>query len=365
MKRVKRLGLPILAIALIAALLSVPFWHGARAATPVTGAAPAKAGTGGVTKGLFVTLESAGTIITATAVTDPVVGVCEATASANGLTRYAPAGTMTTVTSGEQIAVGNLLTAGTGGKAFVLDTDDASTQRVAAMALTAAGAADVDVTCIVLPSVAEQRLTLGGNVTISGAATLTTGTGTTTISGAATIAGAATLSDDVTVAAGKDISFAAGAGYLELNGTTSGGITVDPIDVGTSMTTIVNSAAAAATTVTLPAVTGQLNWQPGGTTTSAADSLAIPITHAIVVKTTGADAEALTLANGKPGQVLTIVLGTDGGGDGTLTPTTKTGFATIVFADAGDTVTLLYVDDTVGWIIMGTAGVTAPPVISV
>jgi hypothetical protein len=101
-----------------------------------------------------------------------------------------------------------------------------------------------------------------------------------------------------------------------------------------------------------------------GATTSIADSLAIPVTHGVVAKTTGADAEALTLANGEPGQLLTIYLATDGGGDGTLTPTTKTGFATIVFADAKDNATLLYVDDTVGWIIVGAAGVAAPPVIS-
>ena len=108
---------------------------------------------------------------------------------------------------------------------------------------------------------------------------------------------------------------------------------------------------------------GAFAFTPGGTTTSAADSLAIPITHAHVAKTTGADAEALTLANGTPGQILTIDLAVDGNGDGTLTPTTKTGFTSIVFADAGDNATLMYIDDTVGWIILGTAGVTAPPVI--
>ena len=105
-------------------------------------------------------------------------------------------------------------------------------------------------------------------------------------------------------------------------------------------------------------------WTPGGVTTVAADVLAIPVTHSLVEKTTGGDAEALTLANGKPGQVLTIVLAVDGGGDGTLTPTTCDGFATIVFADAKDTITLLYVDDTVGWTVMGPAGAAAPPVIT-
>lgn len=127
-------------------------------------------------------------------------------------------------------------------------------------------------------------------------------------------------------------------------------------------TTITITDPTADNTITLPDDSGAVVFSPGGTTTSAADALAIPVTHAIVAKTTGADAEALTLANGENGQVLTIDLATDGGGDGTLTPTTKSGFTSIVFADAGDNATLMYVDDTVGWIILGTAGVAAPPV---
>ena len=101
-----------------------------------------------------------------------------------------------------------------------------------------------------------------------------------------------------------------------------------------------------------------------GSTTSDADSLAIPVTHSLVLKTTGGDAEALSLADGVPGQIITIVLETDGDGAGTLTPTTKSGFVSIVFADAGDTASLLYVNDTVGWVILGTAGVSAPPAIA-
>lgn len=97
------------------------------------------------------------------------------------------------------------------------------------------------------------------------------------------------------------------------------------------------------------------------TKTVAADVLAIPLTHPIVQKTTGNDAEALTLANGSAGQMLIINLVTDGGGDGTLTPVTATGWATIVFADAGDQAILGYVDDTVGWIILGLTGKSAPP----
>ncbi len=101
------------------------------------------------------------------------------------------------------------------------------------------------------------------------------------------------------------------------------------------------------------------------TTTVAADVLAIPVTHGYVAKTTGADAEALTLADGSFGQILVINLTTDGGGTGTLTPSTCTGFATIVFADAGDQAVLMYVDNSVGWIILGLSGVAAPPAITI
>lgn len=98
------------------------------------------------------------------------------------------------------------------------------------------------------------------------------------------------------------------------------------------------------------------------TTTIAADALVIPVTHGIVAKTTGGDAEALTLADGEPGQKLIIYLATDGGGDGTLTPVTATNWATIVFADAGDQAILFYVDDIIGWVIDSLSGVAQPPV---
>jgi len=101
-----------------------------------------------------------------------------------------------------------------------------------------------------------------------------------------------------------------------------------------------------------------------GSTDVDADVTAIPLTATLVKKTTGNDAEALTLANGTPGQIININLVTDGNGDGTLTPTTKSGFVSIVFADAGDAATLMYVDDTVGWIILGCYGATAQPTIN-
>lgn len=101
-----------------------------------------------------------------------------------------------------------------------------------------------------------------------------------------------------------------------------------------------------------------------GSLAVAADVLVIPLTHPLILKTTGADAEALTLANGVPGQTVTINIVTDGGGDGTLTPATATGWATVVFADAGDQVTFGYVNDTIGWIILSAHGLTAQPTIT-
>ena len=88
----------------------------------------------------------------------------------------------------------------------------------------------------------------------------------------------------------------------------------------------------------------------------AADVLVIPVTHAHVQKTTGDNAEAWTLANGKPGQILTMILAVDGGGTGTLTPATCTGFTTIAFADAGDSAVLMYINDFGGWRIWSVHG---------
>lgn len=94
----------------------------------------------------------------------------------------------------------------------------------------------------------------------------------------------------------------------------------------------------------------------------AGGTLAIPTTHRYVAKTTGG-VEALTLANGRfIGQRINIRLTTDGG-NGTLTPATKTGFATVVFEDAGDFVELEWTAD--GWIIIGIGGLTAQPTVTV
>jgi len=102
-------------------------------------------------------------------------------------------------------------------------------------------------------------------------------------------------------------------------------------------------------------VTGDLTGRAIGTVATRSGAGAVPITAATVrLTTTGAN--ALTLANGVNGQLLTIVMVVDGG-DGTLTPTTKTGFATVTFTDVGNAVTLQYFT-TLGWMIVANYGGT-------
>ena len=93
----------------------------------------------------------------------------------------------------------------------------------------------------------------------------------------------------------------------------------------------------------------------------AADELVIPVSHGHVSKTIGGDAEALTLANGKPGQILNIIVAVAGGGTATLTPTNCTGFTSIALVDEGDQAVLFYVNSFGGWRIWSLVGTAGPP----
>lgn len=77
-------------------------------------------------------------------------------------------------------------------------------------------------------------------------------------------------------------------------------------------------------------------------------------TRTTILVTTGAN--ALTLADGLyVGQRKTVYMKTDGG-DGTLTPATPLGFATITFNDVRDVAELEWTAS--GWIIVGSSGPT-------
>lgn len=91
-----------------------------------------------------------------------------------------------------------------------------------------------------------------------------------------------------------------------------------------------------------------------GSVTVADAVLVIPVTHRLVLKETPAGAEALTLAAGTfDGQLITIVLDVAGGGIGTLTPALATGWVAALFEIDGDTLTLEWVDSTIGWVVVG------------
>lgn len=74
------------------------------------------------------------------------------------------------------------------------------------------------------------------------------------------------------------------------------------------------------------------------------------------VTTTGVS-DALTLADGTDGQIITIIHDVDGG-SAVLTPTTKTGFSTITFTAVGEACVLQFVT-TRGWIILSIQGAVA------
>ena len=87
---------------------------------------------------------------------------------------------------------------------------------------------------------------------------------------------------------------------------------------------------------------------------------AINLTTAVTAWTT-TGAQAGSLADGAQGQIKIVVMVADGG-DGTLTPTTRNGYATITFADAGDAVVLMWM--TQGWTVIASGGLGGGPVVA-
>ena len=75
-------------------------------------------------------------------------------------------------------------------------------------------------------------------------------------------------------------------------------------------------------------------------TTMAADALAVPVTASVCHKTSGSDAEALTIVAGTSGQVLIVVMIVDGGGTATLSGAQING--SVAFSEVGHAATLLY-----------------------
>lgn len=132
---------------------------------------------------------------------------------------------------------------------------------------------------------------------------------------------------------------------VSINSTTGAVTTTATIGAATSVTTVTTSG-----NVT---VGGAVI----GSTQNLSGSGAVNVTSGTTKVTTTASAAALTLANGTDGQIKMIVMVVDGGGDATITPTTKTGYTTIVLDAVGDAVVLQYFT-TLGWMVIANYNAT-------
>lgn len=104
----------------------------------------------------------------------------------------------------------------------------------------------------------------------------------------------------------------------------------------------------------------------GSAVSQVSTAVAVSTSAAYIRKVLVTNSDALftagTMANGKPGQQLTIFAAGGSPGNGTtgnnytITPTTKTGFVSVKLTATNDFVTFLYVDDTVGWVIVAYGG---------
>ena len=70
---------------------------------------------------------------------------------------------------------------------------------------------------------------------------------------------------------------------------------------------------------------------------------------------------ACAVSNGTAGQMLTVIYIAQGNASDSIviTPSTKTGYTTVTLTDIGDAATFHYVNDTVGWFLVGGASGSA------
>ena len=92
------------------------------------------------------------------------------------------------------------------------------------------------------------------------------------------------------------------------------------------------------------------------TFTSTGATETCPLTHPVVrVDATAEAITTFTLPDGEEGQLLTLI-GMHAN-DTTITPTTSTFIDSATLSVIGDQITLLYIDDTDGWMVISTLGV--------
>jgi hypothetical protein len=103
-------------------------------------------------------------------------------------------------------------------------------------------------------------------------------------------------------------------------------------------------------------VTGNITGDVFATNQALSGAGAVNLTDMMTSLTTTGSSQALTLANGTVGQIK-IVSHVADGGSAVLTPTTKVGFTTITFTNAGDSAMLVYT--AAGWGIIALNGATS------
>ena len=99
----------------------------------------------------------------------------------------------------------------------------------------------------------------------------------------------------------------------------------------------------------------RLGHSRGGTSTVVTGTPEIPVGYS-VVKIIAATSSK-TLPNAEAGKILTLVA-VERTGTVTITPDTSTGWACATMDANGETLTIQYIDDTVGWVIVGISGTT-------
>ncbi len=192
---------------------------------------------------------------------------------------------------------------------------------------------------------------LPANTTIAG----TTATGTSTIT--STSANALTVGRQGATNPVLKIDASAATvvtGISVVGAAAAAGVAIAAISSGTDESLTINAKGAG--TVTVNGIsTGNTIINNGivGETQAITGSGAVNVTT-LITKLNSTGGGTYTLANGVDGQVKIILLDVDGG-DATVSPTTSTGFTSIVFDNAGDAVTLVYAT-TRGWICVGNNG---------
>lgn len=182
-------------------------------------------------------------------------------------------------------------------------------------------------------------------LTVSGDdGTLTAGDLAISPAGVVTIAGTAVLSgtvaDDLEMAAGKDITFAAGAGLFDASSAT--GVFKTSTDTNTLGGDVVIAGAKTLTTGTgLTTVNGDLLMAAAkivgfGAPQALSGAGACNVTTLVTLFTSTGGAQALSLADGTQAGQLKIVHHTVDGGSGVLTPTTAGNFATFTLTNVHD-----------------------------